>query len=86
MSSLLENPDFFHSERHKCDMLKIRCIQRQDRCIQSPDNWIDGVYYFKFLECKNCEQGKMIRRDVESIDGAHIIQRQQEDRNKVSPL
>ena len=86
MSSLLENPDFFHCERHKCVMLKIRCIQRQDKSIQGSEGWVEGVFYFKFLECKNCEQGNMIRRDVESIGGTHIVQRQQDDGNKVSPL
>jgi hypothetical protein len=68
IANLLDDPVYFHCERFNCYMKKIRCIERQDRRGAS---WLSpgsssGDQLIRFLECQNCEQGKIIRAGNES--------------------
>ena len=61
---LLEDPKFFHCERFRCNMLRTRCVDRQNmehlglerqRRGKSKEFAVVG-----FPECRNCDQGKTI--------------------------
>ena len=67
----MDAPDFFYCARFRCIMLKIRCVQRQDRKHSGLgfENRMNSFAFFP--ECQKCEQGLIIRDELE-LRGAQI--------------
>ena len=65
---LLEDPKFFQCERFRCNMLKTRCVERQDMEHLRAERRMRGrsqeFPVVGFPECKDCDQGKAIRLEV----------------------
>jgi hypothetical protein len=61
---LLGDPKFFHCERFRCNMLRTRCVDRQniehlglERRLRGRSQ---GFAVVGFPECRDCDQGKTI--------------------------
>ena len=66
---LLDDPKFFHCERFRCNMLKTRCVERQDMEHLRVERRMRGSSQefpvVGFPECKDCVQGKAICSELE---------------------
>ena len=65
---LLEDPKFFHCERFRCNMLRTRCVDRQniehlglERRQRGKSQEFSVV---GFPECRDCNQGKTIWTEI----------------------
>jgi hypothetical protein len=64
MNPFLEQAGFFYCKRFRCHMLKIRCVQRQNKTHAGLGN-PEGINAFlAFPECRKCEQGWIIRAEL----------------------
>ena len=70
MVSILEKEDYFHCNRFKCTMLKTRCADRQEMRHRDLANFAVEAIFARFPECQNCEQGKVIWRELNAVFGA----------------
>jgi hypothetical protein len=61
---LLQDPSFFHCERFRCNMLKTRCVDRQNMEHLNLERRLRGrsqeFAVVGFPECRDCDQGKTI--------------------------
>jgi len=61
---LLQDPEFFHCERFRCNMLRTRCVERQDMEHLRVDRRVKGrlqeFAVVGFPECRDCDQGRAI--------------------------
>ena len=61
---LLGDPKFFHCERFRCNMLRTRCVDRQNMEHLGLERRLRGksreFAVVGFPECRNCDQGKTI--------------------------
>jgi hypothetical protein len=59
---LMEDPEFFHCERFRCNMLRTRCVDRQNIEHLGLERRLRGkskeFAVVGFPECRNCDQGK----------------------------
>ena len=52
----LTGPEFFECERYRIRMLKIRCVQMQEKNIRFTPRYE--------IACRDCSQGRKIRTEV----------------------
>ncbi len=61
---LLQDPKFFHCERFRCNMLRTRCVDRQNMEHQGLERPLRGrsqeFAVVGFPECRDCDQGKTV--------------------------
>jgi hypothetical protein len=66
MSVTMERADIFHCERFHCSMLKIRCVERQNKKHSGFGCSFGETPFVTFPECQGCEQGIRIRCEVDA--------------------
>ena len=57
----LNDPRFFRCKGVGCILMKIRCVERQEK--RRLNNRC-GTYYPAFPFCQTCEQGKEIAKEI----------------------
>ena len=64
MDLLQPQRGFFYCKRFKCHMLKIRCLQRQEKnhCGLGSSSGVNE--FIVFPECRKCEQGLAVREEL----------------------
>ncbi len=68
---LLQDPSFFHCERFRCNMLRTRCVERQDIERLGFDRRLKGKLQefavVGFPECRDCAQGRTIWTEFNQV-------------------
>ena len=69
---LLGKPEYFHCERFRCRMIKVRCVERQDKRHGGWRNWCETGPFVSFPGCQKCDQGYKIRAELGQMGKAEV--------------
>ncbi|MBL7177932.1 MAG: hypothetical protein ISS66_19085 [Desulfobacteraceae bacterium] len=72
LSELLGKPEYFQYERFRCTMMKVRCVERQDKRHRGWRNWCETGSFVSFPECQKCGQGYNIRAKLGQMGKADV--------------
>lgn len=72
--------EFFRCKHFRCILMKIRCVQRQNRAIEEAIRDARGLYslgptseLIRFEACIRCEQGREIYRELTGMPSPGVI-------------